>query len=144
MASRVEFAVSVTPIYTHVAGEGAAADVIATDVGKSVSGSGSVSVTWGSTTGYAAGSPIYVEGNGGTIGSTISGKILYIKNTGYTLVTGALGVITTADLLISIGSETNVLKVPAGAAIILPLNASMLFTLSSSSGSIAVEYFWTV
>ena len=57
MASRVQFAVSATPIYTHAAGEGATADVIATDIGRTVGGAENVTVTWGSTWGYSAGNP---------------------------------------------------------------------------------------
>lgn len=142
MASRIEYAVNVTPIYTATNAEMNDTDVIAKDINKSLGGNGSIAVTWGTTNGYSAGAPSYKDGNGGTI-AVLSGKFLFIKHTGYTLVTGALGVVTASTLTISIGSETGVLKLSAGEAICLPLNTySGTITLASSSGTIAVEYFW--
>jgi hypothetical protein len=60
MASRVEYAVSATPIVTVAPGENTEVDTIAVDVGKSIGGSGSSTVTWGTTVGYGSGSPVYV------------------------------------------------------------------------------------
>lgn len=142
--NRIEFSVSATPIFTHAAGEGVTTDVIAADIGKTVGGNGSVAVTWGATTGYAAGAPVYIDGSGGSIATT-SAKFLYIKHTGYTLVGGALGVPTSSTLEIfhTLGVRFAVLG--AGQAVILPLvlATTQTFSLASSIGSIAVEYFWT-
>jgi len=56
MASRVEYAVSCTPIVTIAAAtESPAVDALCVDVAKSLGSSGSVAVTWGTTVGYAAG-----------------------------------------------------------------------------------------
>ena len=45
MASRLLYGVSVTPIYTHAAGEGVTTDVIAADYNKTFS-SGTLAVEW--------------------------------------------------------------------------------------------------
>lgn len=143
MGSRVEFAVSATPIFSHSAGEGEAVDVIAADVGKTVGGSGNVTVTWGSTGGYASGSPTYVS-TGSNIVMT-SGKFIWIKHTGYQYSDGStLGAATTETLTIAVGAVT-VAILGAGQAITLPYSSatSNTFVLTASSGTIAVEYFWS-
>jgi hypothetical protein len=148
MASRVEFAVSATPIYTASNAEMSDTDVVAKDVGRTVGGSGSVTVTWGSTTGYTAGVPSYKEGYLGTLTCT-SAKFLYIKHTGYTLVGGdggTLGVPTTETLILNDSNATPLAELGAGDAMIFPCkNAhNLAFTfLSHDNGSIAIEYFWT-
>lgn len=148
MASRVEFAISATPIYSHAAGEGLASDVMATDVGHTVGGNGSVTVTWGSTWGYAAGVPSY-ESSGGYI-TTASSKFVFIKHTGYTYVSSAaLGVVTAATLTLTIGDtslDESVLAVLSpGEAIILPFAVAKTVSIgtAASTGTIAIEYFWT-
>jgi hypothetical protein len=146
MASRVEFAVSATPIYTASNAEMSDTDVVAKDVGRTVGGSGSVTVTWGSTIGYTAGVPTYKEGGSVTAWSTSTPvKFAYFKHTGYTLVGGALGIPTTETWQITINSVV-VAELAPGQAIIFPVAvaAVLAFTTSSSSaGSIAIEYFWT-
>jgi len=66
MASRIDFAVSATPIASVAAGENVAVDTIAADVGKSLGGSASV-VTAHVTLGYGSGVVSYgsVPANGG-------------------------------------------------------------------------------
>jgi hypothetical protein len=62
MASRVEFAVSATPIVSQdAAGETPAFEGLAADVARSLGASGSALVTWGTTGGYAAGAPVYAS-----------------------------------------------------------------------------------
>ena len=72
MASRVDFAVSATPVHTHTTGEGQAnTDSIAADVGKSLGGSGSIAHTWGSTVGYGSGNATLVAaGTNYAVGQT--------------------------------------------------------------------------
>jgi len=149
MASRVLVSVSVTPIYTATNAEMNDTDVVAKDVGKIVGGTGSTTVTWGSTTGYSAGAPVY-ESTGNYI-STTSAKFVFIKHTGFTYNSSSeLGVVTNATLTITIGDtglDESVLAVlNPGQAIALPyaIAKSVAFGLTASSGTIAVEYFWTV
>ena len=144
MASRVEFSVSATPIYTATNAEMNDTDVIAKDVGKTVAGSGSVTVTWGSTTGFTAGVPTYVDGNGGTI-TTTSAKFLYIRHTGYRLNGTALGIVSTDNLSVQIGAVV-ITQLDPGEATVLVFGTnaqSQTYALVSAGDSIAVEYFWT-
>jgi len=148
MASRVEFAISATPIYSHAAGEGLASDVMATDVGHTVGGNGSVTVTWGTTSGYSAGSPVY-ESSGGYL-TVASCKFIYVKHTGYAYSSSsALGAAVATTLTLTIGDSSldeSVLAVlNPGEAIILPFAVAKSFSIgtTASSGTIAVEWFAT-
>jgi hypothetical protein len=144
MASRVDYAVSATPIYSYTpAGEGAAVDVIATDVGKSIGGSGNSTVTWGSTGGFTGGSPAYAS-TADTITCT-SAKFIYLKHTGYVYSSpSALGAVTTANLTVKAGGVT-IAVLEAGGSIVLPLYTAttVVLTFTASASTIAVEYFWT-
>jgi hypothetical protein len=124
-------------------------DVVAKDVGRTVGGSGSVTVTWGSTIGYTAGVPTYKEGGSVTAWSTSTPvKFAYFKHTGYTLVGGdggTLGIPTIETWQITINSVV-VAELAPGQAIIFPVAVAAVLaftTRSSSDGSIAIEYFWT-
>lgn len=80
--SRIEFAVSATPIAEVSAGENVAVATIGKDIGKTLGGSGSVDVAH-TTAGYANGSPSYVTttASGVSICSTAK-DFLFIKNPG--------------------------------------------------------------
>lgn len=143
MASRVEFAVSATPVYSHAAGEGSAVDAIAADVGKSLGGSGSVTCTWGSTIGYSSGDPVHVIASTATsLGTFTSVKFVFIKHSGYT--TDALTTSTTSTLSVMEGGNQFAV-LGAGDAIILPYAVAdtPVLTATSSSGNIAVEVMGT-
>jgi len=151
MASRIEFAVSATPIFTHAAGEGVTTDVIAADVRKTVGGNGSVAVTWGATGGYAAGIPSYIQVTD-TIGIAASTRFLYIKHTGFAYSSGSvLGAATTATLAIRIhnlyaADPVAIAILPPGGVLVIPFASAPgagVFTFLASSGTIAIEYFVT-
>ena len=129
MASRVDFAVSATPVYSHAAGEGAAVDAIAADVGKSLGGSGSVAHTWGTTVGYASGSPTLVAAGTNyaesqtalTLGTFTTANLIFIKHSGF-LSDGTT--VSTVDVKITmaetIADATTVAVLGPGEAIVLP------------------------
>jgi len=161
VASRVQYAVSATPIVTvAAAAESPAVDALCADVAKSLGGSGSATVTWGATVGYAAGVPAYVQsGANAAVGQTAitltipaSAKFIYIKHTGYIFSTTAvLGEATTAKLTICtaavIAAATTIAILNAGDAIILPLNtatSTVLYAAGTVTGGIAVELMATV
>jgi len=139
MASRIEFAVSATPIYSVPAGEGIATDVIARDVGKSLGGSGSVAANWGTTVGYgnatagvadrvASGTSYAVSGTAVTLGTLpASTGFVFIKHSGFLWDASAsdkLGLATLADVKITmaatIADATTVCVLGPGDAIVLP------------------------
>jgi hypothetical protein len=160
MASRVDFAVSATPVVTIAAGsEYPAVDTLATDVNKTLGSSGSATVTWGSTVGYAAGAPAYVQSgaNSGdgqtalTLGIPASCKFIYIRHTGCIFSsTSVLGAVSAAQLRITMAATTAVATTVAwlnpGEAIVLPLNTASSVTLYASAtqtGGVAVEVMAT-
>ena len=145
MASRVEFAVSATPIASVGASENVAVDTIAADVKKSLGGSASV-VTTHDSTGFGSGAAAYgnaavSSGSALTLGSG-GYDFVFIKNTGkkYSSAT-ALGDATTATLKVTFGSQ-EICSIPAGGAIVLPTVPAVAVKVQSTSGSdtIAVEY----
>jgi hypothetical protein len=153
MASRVEYAVSATPVAAVGAGENVATETIAADVNKSIGGSGSVSVTWGSTN-YApyvtSASNLAVGQTATSLGTFTNAKFIVIKHTGYLFSSASvLGAATTAKLKItmasSIANATTVAILNAGDAIVLPYNVACTPTLFSAgdSASIAVEVMET-
>jgi len=130
MASRVDFAVSATPVHTHTTGEGQAnTDSIAADVGKSLGGSGSIAHTWGSTVGYgsgnatlvAAGTNYAVGQTAVTLGTFTSANFVFIKHSGF-LSNGTT--VSNVDVKITmaatIADATTVAVLGPGEAIILP------------------------
>jgi hypothetical protein len=144
MASRIEFAVSATPIFSHSgAGEGVAADVIARDVGKSLGGSGSVAASWGTTVGYGnvtagvadrvSSGANYVPGGADavTLGTLpASTGFVLIKHSGFLWDAAAsdkLGIATLADVKITmaavIADATTVCVLGPGDAIVLPFTS---------------------
>lgn len=161
MASRVEYAVSMTPVRTIAAsGDYDAQDVIATDIGKSLGGSGSVATTSADhgTTGYASKTVAYANAavSGGAalqLGADATDyKMVFIKNTGKKYSTAiALGADTTATtgLVVTIEAVaegvTTKFTIPNGGAVCLPqvdLGTDMGIFVKSDSATetIAVEY----
>ena len=143
MASRVEFGVSATPVYSHAAGEGVASDVIAADVNKSLGGAGSVTCTWGITGGYGSGAPVYASAVD-TVTCT-SAKFVFVKHTGYAYSSSSvLGAAVTTQLTVKAGLVT-IAVLQAGEAIVLPLYTAttVVLTFTASASTIAVEYMWT-
>ena len=151
MASRVQYAVSATPIVTVAAGENQAVDTISADVGKTLGGSGSSTVTWGSTVGYGSGSPVYVTtatnyavGQTATsLGTFTSAKFIFVKHSGYLFSSSsALGAATTAKLKVcmvaTIAAATTVAILNAGEAIILPYNEANTATLFVAGDGVAI------
>ena len=162
MASRVEYAVSMTPIRT-ISGSGADYDdhdAIATDIGKSLGGSGEVATTSAdhTTVGYASKTVAYANAavSGGAalqLGADAADyKMVFIKNTGkkYSSPT-ALGADTTSTtgLVVTIeavaAGATTKFTIPKGGAVCLPqvdLGTAMGIFVQSDSATetIAVEY----
>ena len=157
MASRIEYAVSCTPICAVAAGENLATETVAADVAKSLSGAGSVTCTWGTTVGYASGAPVYVStggttGTGTTVGTLTSIKFLSIKHTGYAYSsTSALGAATTDKVIVCCNSATvaagiTVAVLGAGDQIILPFQTAttaVFYVAPSGTTAIAVEVMAT-
>ena len=146
MASRVEFAVSATPIFSHAAGEGAAADAIAADVGRSLGGSGSVTTTWGSTEGYGSGDPVHIiVTTAVSLDTLTNAKFLFIKHSGFED-DAKTTANTTSELHVMLASDTvKFACLAAGDAIILPYATaeSPDIRVKASTGTIAVEYMAT-
>lgn len=154
MASRVEYAVSATPVAAVGAGENVATETIAADVNKSIGGSGSVTVTWGTTT-YApyvtSATNLAAGQTAATLGTFTNAKFVVIKHTGYLYSSAsALGAATDAKLKVTmvaaIANATTVAILNAGDAIILPYNVACTPTLFSAGDgvAIAVEVMATV
>ena len=154
MASRVEFAVSCTPVVTVAAAtESPAYDALCVDVAKQLGSSGSVTVTWGTTVGYAAGAPAYPNTSAATnyavgqtaasLGTFASVKFVFIKHTGYLYSSSsALGVATTAKLKIcmvtTIAAATTLAILNAGESIVLPFNVANTCTLFAAGDGVAI------
>jgi hypothetical protein len=162
MASRVEYAVSATPVVTVAAAtESPTYDALAVDVAKQLGSNGSVTVTWGTTVGYAAGAAAYVTSGtaaytagqtASSLGTFTSTKFVYIKHTGYLYSsTSVLGATTTLKLKIcsvaTIADATTIAILNPGDSIILPFNTACTPTLyaasETASNAIAVEVMAT-
>ena len=158
MASRVDFAVSCTPIVGQAAaGETPAFEGLAVDVARSLGSSGSVTVTWATTVGYAAGAPANVTtgvttGTGTTVGTLTSIKFLYIKHTGYLFSSSSvLGAVTTDKVIVCCNSATvaagiTVAVLGPGDSICLPFQtatSAVFYVAPSSTNAIAVEVMAT-
>jgi len=167
MASRVEYAVSMTPIRT-ISGSGADYDdhdVIATDIGKSLGGSASVNTAAPDhTTDYG---PYMKADSNGETKATTSAKMLFIKHTGKawnnasTLGSTDVNTDLTVKIHISLanmnaaspqdsdgavtltqpaaGFYKTIAVIPKGGAITLPSPGDETFQLSCAS-DLAVEY----
>jgi hypothetical protein len=161
MASRVEYAVNITPIATidAVSNQSAVHDVIELDIGKSLGASSSVAVgqTAHTTVGYAAGTVAYLEAVDDA--KTQMGAdnqaydMVFIKHTGYSYSTAtALGT-TSISVALKVFIEytggsawAHIASIPSGGALVLPSfpaqGASKGIFVQPASGTdhIAVEY----
>jgi hypothetical protein len=160
MASRIEFAVSATPICTIAAGtEYPAVDTLCVDVAKTLGSSGSVTCTWGTTVGYAAGSPAYVQSGANaaigqtalTVGTLTSIKGIYIKNTGYVYSSSSvLGAVSAATVTVcsaaTIAAATTIAILASGESIFLPFQTATtptIYVAATQTGGMAVEVMAT-
>ena len=133
MANRVTYAVSVTPIYTHAAGEGLSTDVLATDIGKSLGGSADVT---GGDYANAVLTTATKTGSGQALVTPVAGSTgLFIKNLGL----DENGDATTETVTVIIAA-TNICVLDAGGAVFLPSPSTAPVTVTMSSGSIQVEH----
>jgi len=158
MASRVQYAVNITPIVTMTSADAADHDSIGSDIGKSLGGSDSVAVgqETHTTVGYASGTVAYgnAPANAGAklqLGAdAIDYDIVFIKHTGHIYSSPTvLGVVTTNNLVVYIeaaGGFTSFTKftIEPGGAIVIPSidldSACGIWVESSSTDTIAVEY----
>lgn len=156
MASRIDFSVSANPVFTvAAAAENPTVDVLAADVAKGLGASGSVTVTWGSTVGYAAGAPVYVASATNaaigqtaiTIGTLTSIKGIWIRHTGFIFSSSSvLGAASVALLTLTnvaiIAAATTIAILNPGEAIFLPFNTATtatIFSAATQAGGVAVE-----
>lgn len=156
MASRIDYGVSAVPVVGQAAaGETPAFEGLAVDVAKVLGASGSVTVTWGTTVGYAAGSPAYVQSGANaaigqtalTIGTLTSIKFVYIRHTGFIYSSSSvLGAVSAALLTIcgaaTIAAATTIAILNPGEAIILPYNTATtptIYVAATQTGGVAVE-----
>lgn len=158
MASRVKYAVSITPIVTMTSTDADNHDAIGSDIGKSLGGSDSVAVgqETHTTIGYSDGTVAYgnAPANGGAklqLGADATDyDMVFIKHTGYQYSSAtALGSATTDNLIVYIETSGAMatyakLTVGPGGAIVIPsidLEAACgIWVESSSTETIAVEY----
>lgn len=134
MADLVQFAVSCTPTETPTVDHGTGANIMATEVGQSLGGSGSAAVASyapgqgsdaadGAYQGFMSGTQYYREAIDSTdttdISAESSASFVFIGNTGYTYSTAtALGDALTASVKVMVGT-TLIAVLDAGEAIIL-------------------------
>ena len=133
MANRLQYAVSVTPIFTHTNADGPDSDVVASDFGKSFGGSGNVSdPLYGS-----AGTTVTTNHESGELVETPASCLgLFIRHTG--LDQNSAAVTTTLAILIG---TTQICTLEAGCAVFLPkAKSQQAFTATPSTGQIKTEY----
>ena len=160
--SRVEYAVSMTPIRTiGASGDYDAHDVIATDIGKSLGGSASVATTSADhgTTGYTSKTVEYgnCPVNSGVVGNYLKlgadaadYKMVFIKHTGKEFGTATtLGVDNDQGLIVYIETTAAMatfakFTIPSKGAVCIPsidLGTDMsLWCESAGANTIAVEF----
>lgn len=111
MADRIRFGVNLTPIETLTDENGGTRDIVASEVGRSLSGSGeSITISDYSAVadvqGYKDAAVNYrsaSHASGGTALSTLEGDFFYIKNTGYKYSSATtLGAATTDCIFVAI------------------------------------------
>jgi hypothetical protein len=134
MASKIDYAIRVTPIYEYSGGEGNSVHSIASDFGKSFGGGGAVA------------SPSYTNGttatsNVSTSATTLattptSCKGIFVKNTGLDDTNTA----TVSTVTVSVGGVQIAVLAPSGAIFLPSPESSTAFTAASSSGTVKVEY----
>jgi len=143
MASRVEYAVSMTPVRTIAAsGDYDAHDVIANDIGKSLGGrASSATAAEDHVTDYG---PYMKADSDGETKATTSAKMVFIKHTGKAWSSASeLGSSdVSAALVVSVVGSTDTIQIASiakGGAILLPSPGDTTLKLVCSS-DLAVEY----
>ncbi|MAG28170.1 hypothetical protein CMI47_21820 [Candidatus Pacearchaeota archaeon] len=150
MGSRLDWKVNATPVAAVSAGENVAVDTIAADLGRSIGGGGSITVTWGDT--LPATFPTYMSCDTTGVGTVLdsdsgNNDFIWIKNTGkvYSAPT-VLGEISTSTVDVKLGSGGAVIcTLAAGEGILIPkpgttYNSADDYYLTSSSDTIAIEW----
>ena len=149
MASRIEFAVSMTPIKSiPQSGDSPEVDVIANDINKTLGATGSVNTGDGqgdhTTGGYNAGAPSdYADAGTGAQINAAAQDFIYIRHTGkqYDNQNSSISNEDSSTNVFVRTVSTNgtiISEIASGEAIILPRCPSNMFVTSSSS--VAVEY----
>tara|TARA_R110002051_G_scaffold106353_1_gene179448 strand:- start:3370 stop:3843 length:474 start_codon:yes stop_codon:yes gene_type:complete len=153
MASRVDYAVSATPVAAVGAAENVATETVAADLNQSIGGSGSIAVSWGDT--LPTTFPTYLSVDTTANGTALNADdgvndFIWIKNTGYTF--GASATVlgdavadgVTLAVKLGLGGST-ICTLDAGAGILIPkpgtnYDAANDYYLTASAGTIAVEW----
>ncbi len=133
MASRIQYSVSVTPVFTHSNAEGPSADVVATDFAKTFGGSGVVS----SPTYGAGGAKATVAHTSGTLVSTpASCKGLFVRHTGV----DENDAVTAATVTVTLNSVQVAILEPGGAFFLPSPVSSVAVGCTPSAGQVKLEY----
>ena len=150
MASRVDYAVSATPVAAVAASENVATETVAGDLNQSIGGSASVTVDWSDTlpTTFPTYLSIDTTGNGTALNADSGvNDFIWIKNTGYKFsTTSVLGEVTDATLAVKLGSGgSTICTLAPGAGIFIPkpganYDAANDYYLTASADTIAVEW----
>ena len=155
MATRLDYSTSATPVVLHATGEGQA-DVhsIASDLGRSLGGNGSIAVDWSDT--LPTTFPTYIEVDNTAAGVQLNtdagaNDFIWVKNTGRDFgTTTSLGVASLATLDLYLGDPAGagviICTLSPGAGILIPKpgttynQAAHYYLVGSSATSIAVEW----
>ncbi len=148
----VKYTVSATPIVEVTDTEASGTwSTIASDVGKTLGGSGSVSCSWDDTIGYTDGDPTYVIiGDEATLhpaGEAFTDvRFIFIKHSGYTSAAKTITTDETLDIYAgNVAGGALFATLGSGDAIVLPFAVigTPILSAASSSGNIAVEIMGT-
>ena len=160
MADSVQFSVSCTPVEELATENSGTANIIASEVNKSLGGSGSATVTAyngsAANQGYLNATVNYFEGQDSNdttdLSSETTATFIFIKNTGYTFSSAtALGAKLDKALKIMVGSTPISILDPGEAIILKDDNAGLDARLhvrtvdldggdNGSAGHLAIEY----
>lgn len=161
MADNVQFSVSCTPTETPTVEEGTPSNILATEVGKSLGGSGTAAVTDYSAAaaaqGYANATVNYLEcidsADTTDISSEATASFVFIKNTGYTYSSATvLGAALSKAVKVMVGTTLISVLDPGEAIVLKDDNAGIACTGihvrtvdldggdNASAGHLAVEY----
>lgn len=153
MADSVQFAVSITPIeeLTTAEGGGETTNILWPGTGKSLGGSGSLTLTGNmeDTIGYGgSGVPAYVTTGGTVNADSTELRGLFIRHTGYLYSSATvLGAVTTDRVTVTVGAKL-IADLGPGQALFLPnagggandLDCAEFTITKTGSSEIAVEF----
>lgn len=148
MASRVEFAVSCTPIVSVAAeasGDNSAVETISYEIQRSLGGSASVDCDFTTVVGFDNGTRALVAATTGTtLGTHTNANYIFVRHTGYS--DSGLTTPNTATLNVLVNAVV-VAQLPAGGAMHFPdvagNAANKALTATAGSGTIQVEVMST-